>query len=169
MRHLALLLAFLAANSNNAAAFVANKSPILQKTQSSITSLEAIDKADSRTRYSEKSRKFRRTVYSHEDWVRHRSPDRFFRNFSSIISSGIYKNVFNEVAATSAVATFVVAWGCIFGDYQDLMSVQHEGPLKDSIIPVLDLPLAPFTLTSPFLGLLLGKLVHLALVPTIYC
>ena len=41
--------------------------------------------------YGEESRKFRRTVYSHEDWVKHRSPDRFFKNILSTTKSGIYK------------------------------------------------------------------------------
>jgi hypothetical protein len=41
--------------------------------------------------YGERSRTYRRTVYNHEDWVRHRSPDRFVRNIASIGNSGIYK------------------------------------------------------------------------------
>ena len=41
--------------------------------------------------YGETSRKFRRTVYTHEDWVKHRSSDRFIKNLFSIVSSGIYK------------------------------------------------------------------------------
>lgn len=42
-------------------------------------------------KYGEESRKFRRTVYTHEDWERHRSPDRFIRNLNSIMASGVYK------------------------------------------------------------------------------
>jgi hypothetical protein len=41
--------------------------------------------------YGEASRKFRRDVYSHDDWVRHRSADRFLRNLNSIVTSGVYK------------------------------------------------------------------------------
>lgn len=41
--------------------------------------------------YGEESRKYRRTVYSHEDWVKHRSPDRFIKNILSTTKSGIYK------------------------------------------------------------------------------
>jgi hypothetical protein len=41
--------------------------------------------------YGEESRKYRRTVYSHEEWVKHRSPDRFFKNIMSTTKSGIYK------------------------------------------------------------------------------
>jgi hypothetical protein len=42
-------------------------------------------------KYGEESRKFRRTVYTHDDWERHRSPDRFVRNLVSIVASGVYK------------------------------------------------------------------------------
>ena len=41
--------------------------------------------------YGETSRQFRRTVYTHEDWVKHRSPNRFVKNIFSIVASGIYK------------------------------------------------------------------------------
>ena len=78
------------------------------------------------TSYGEESRKFRRTaVYTHDDWVKHRSPNRFFRNLSSSFSqSGIYKNLGREVLATTVgVAPFLVTWNCIFGDYQDFALV----------------------------------------------
>jgi hypothetical protein len=41
--------------------------------------------------YGETSRQFRRTVYTHDDWVKHRSPNRFVKNLFTIVSSGIYK------------------------------------------------------------------------------
>ena len=41
--------------------------------------------------YGEESRKYRRTVYSHDDWIKHRSPDRFLKNLLSTSKSGIYK------------------------------------------------------------------------------
>jgi putative membrane protein len=105
--------------------------------------------------YGEESRKYRRTVYTHDDWVKHRSSDRFIRNLKTTVSSGIYKNVLREVLGTTSVAAFVLAWNCIFGDYQDFAGVLHPGLMHDSIIPVLALPLTPFTLLSPSLGLLL--------------
>ena len=64
------------------------------------------------------------------------------------------------MTATTAVATGVVIWNMVFGTYQDLGSVTHYGPLHDSLIPILCLPLSPFTLSSPSLGLLLGKLAQ---------
>jgi putative membrane protein len=41
--------------------------------------------------YGEISRQFRRTVYTHDDWVKHRSPNRFIKNLSTIVNSGVYK------------------------------------------------------------------------------
>ena len=108
------------------------------------------------TSYGEESRKIHRTVYTHDDWVKQRSSNRFFRNLSSSFShSGIYKILGREVLATTVgVAPFLVTWNCICS------SVSHPGLLKDSIIFVLSLPLAPFTLASPFFGLLLGELEY---------
>ena len=103
--------------------------------------------------YGEESRSFRRTVYTHDDWVKHRSPDRFIRNISSIFTSGIYKNVGREVTATTGVATFVMLWNMVFGGYTDFSGVNHEAVA--SFLPALALPLTPFTLASPSLGLLL--------------
>lgn len=105
--------------------------------------------------FGEGSRQFRRTVYSHDDWVKHRSSDRFVRNLASFTNSGVYANLAKEVIATTTVSAFVVVWNAIFGDYQDLLGNFHPGPLKDSIIPILSLPLTPFTLSSSSLGLLL--------------
>ena len=107
--------------------------------------------------YGEESRKYRRTVYTHDDWVKHRSPDRFVRNAVSIVTSGIYKNIANEVLFVTAFAAFLVAGNCVTGTYQDFSGVTHDGLLKDSIIPALSLPMTPFTLSSSSLGLLLGK------------
>lgn len=113
------------------------------------------------TTYGEESRKFRRTVYTHDDWVKHRSPDRLISNLSSMVKSGIYKNVAKEVLATTAIASFITIWNVLCGDsYVDLAGVVHASPLKDTILPIIALPLTPFTLASPSLGLLLGEFVY---------
>jgi len=106
--------------------------------------------------YGEGSRKYRRTVYTHNEWVKHRSSDRFIRNVASIWNSGVYKSLAKEVVATTAIASFVVAWNALTGGYTDLDGVQHEAIIN--ILPMLTLPLTPFTLLSPSLGLLLGEL-----------
>ena len=105
--------------------------------------------------YGEGSRKYRRTVYTHNEWVKHRSSDRFFGNLSTMVNSGVYKSLAKEVLATTAVATFVVLWNAVANGYTDLDGAQHAASL--SALPMLVLPLTPFTLLSPSLGLLLGK------------
>lgn len=54
----------------------------------------------------------------------------------------------------TSIATFVVAWNCLFGEYQDLKSITHEG-IFHGVLPLMQLPLVAFTLSSPSLGLLL--------------
>jgi len=101
----------------------------------------------------EGSRKYRRTSYTHAEWVTHRSPDRFLKNLQTLFSSGVYRNIGNEILATCGVATFVWLWNLLAGGYQDLSGVMHDPILKD--VTLLGLPLTPFTILSPSLGLLL--------------
>jgi ion channel-forming bestrophin family protein len=108
------------------------------------------------TVFGEESRRYRRTVFTHDDWVRHRSPDRFWRNVKTFFSSGVYKNIGFEVAVVTSIATFVVVWNALLGGYTDFSGVQHEAVIQNSFLPKLGLPLTPFTLSSPSLGLLLG-------------
>mmetsp|Transcript_29384 Transcript_29384/g.70873 ORF Transcript_29384/g.70873 Transcript_29384/m.70873 type:complete len:458 (+) Transcript_29384:125-1498(+) len=103
--------------------------------------------------YGEESRKYRRTVYTHDDWVKHRSPNRFVGNLFSIPRSGIYKNMGREIVATSGVALFVFLYNMLTGGYDDFSQIHHE-PLI-GFLPKMTLPLAPFTLASSSLGLLL--------------
>eukprot|EP00977_Amphora_coffeiformis_P030353 scaffold46464_cov199-Amphora_coffeaeformis.AAC.3 len=106
-------------------------------------SLEAATVELGRVPYGESSRKYRRTVYSHKDWVVHRSNDRLFTNLKGIFFSGIIRQLQKEVSVVTAVATFCVVWNdvCVPRVVVDL--------------PHLVLPLLPFTLSSPALGLLL--------------
>lgn len=104
--------------------------------------------------YGEASRQYRRTVYSHEDWVKHRSSDRFFRNLAAMPTSGVYKGLAKEVLAVTAVATFVCVWNGLTGGFVGLDGVKQEAILGG--LTPLTLPLNPFTLSSPSLGLLLG-------------
>ena len=110
--------------------------------------------------YGEESRKYRRTVYSHDDWVNHRSPDRFWRNLKAIAASGVYKNIGKEVSAATGVAVFVLVWNALAGGYTDFDGVKHAALIQSQWMPILGLPLAPFTLSSPSLGLLLGTKMH---------
>lgn len=105
--------------------------------------------------YGEESRKYRRTVYKHDDWVRHRADDRFIRNIRSIVSSGVYKNIAKEVASCLLVATLLIVYNGATGEYADFAGVRHGGILAESPLPPLQLPLQLFTLSSSSLGLLL--------------
>jgi len=105
--------------------------------------------------YGETSRKFRRTVYTHEDWVKHRSSDRFIKNLFSIVNSGIYKNVGREVASTTSIATLVFLWNILTVGYDDWNQIHHLPLINSYYVPGVTLPMAAFTLASGSLGLLL--------------
>ena len=108
--------------------------------------------------FGEESRKYRRTVYSHDDWVKHRSPDRFIYYLTAVFQSGVYRNVYREIAVVFHVAGFVWTWNLLTGGYTDFAGVKHGAILAADWLPKLGLPLVPFTLASPSLGLLLGKI-----------
>ncbi len=107
--------------------------------------------------YGEGSRKYRRTVYTHNEWVKHRSSDRFVNNLTTLVYSGIYKNIGKEVLATTSVATFVWAWNLIAGGYEDFYGVMHDPVIASQWAAQIGLPLTIFTTLSPSLGLLLGE------------
>ena len=70
-----------------------------------------------------------------------------------MFNSGVYKSLGREVLSTTAIATFLVVFNALTGGYTDFDGVQHEAII--SSLPQLALPLTPFTLLSPSLGLLL--------------
>lgn len=108
--------------------------------------------------YGENSRKFRRTVYSHDEWVKHRSADRFAYYLAGTFKSGVYQNLQREVTAAVLIAIFVFLYNMVFGGYTDFAGVVHDALISSDILPTkIGLPLAGFTLASPSLGLLLGK------------
>lgn len=109
-------------------------------------------------RYGEGSRKYRRTVYTHKEWVKHRSSDRFVNNLQTLFNSGIYKQIGTEVFITTSVAVFVWAWNLLVGGYQDFNGVMHDPILRESWALMIGLPLTPFTILTPSLGLLLGEI-----------
>lgn len=107
--------------------------------------------------YGEIGRPFRRTVYSHDDWRKHRRSDRFIYYLSSFLTSGVYTSIGREVLATTTIAAIVCLYNAIVGGYVDFQGQQHAALISSSLLPLAGLPLAPFTLSSPSLGLLLGK------------
>ncbi len=105
-----------------------------------------------RVPYGEESRKYRRTLYRHRDWLKHRSPNRLFGNLQSTISSGVVRSLLTEVQVVSAVATLIVIWNAYASGWTDLSGLEHRGAFEAL---VLSMPAVPFTLSSPALGLLL--------------
>ena len=138
------------------------KRMMVRTTTASTTTTQLFDGLLGETdiRYGEESRKFRRTIYTHDDWVKHRSHRRFFRNIYTSCTSGIYRNIATEVLVVTCIATLVVVWNSIIvGGFTDFVG-QHHPPIFHNLpkwVPILQLPLTPFTLASSSLGLLLGK------------
>jgi ion channel-forming bestrophin family protein len=103
----------------------------------------------------EEQRKYRRTVYTHDDWKKHRNQNRFVVYLAAMFKSGVYKNLAGEVILTTAVAALVVYYNAIVGGYDGLAGATYPALITSDWLPKLSLPLAAFTLTSPSLGLLL--------------
>lgn len=105
--------------------------------------------------YGEASRKFRRSYFSHSDWLKARADDRFLYNLSSILRSGIVRQLSKEIVLVASIASFICIYNAIFiAGYDDFAGFHHP-PVFDTILPVLKLPSEPFTFASPSLGLLL--------------
>ena len=99
--------------------------------------------------YGETSRKYRRTVFRHKDWVTHRSSSsRIVDNLQSIFFSGVVRQLRPQVTAVSSVAAIVLIWNYLATHATGL-------PTDDLELSVLSLPTLPFTVSSPALGLLL--------------
>lgn len=107
---------------------------------------------DNRALTPEDARRFRRTVYTHDDWKKHRQQDRFTTYLGSTFRSGIWENSKNEILITAAIATFLCVYNALRGGYTDFAGVAHAAPLPGQ---VLGLPMSSFTLTGSSLGLLL--------------
>ena len=94
--------------------------------------------------YGEESRRYRRTVYRHADWIKHRSETRLLRNLKGTFTSGVVRSLLSEVFAVLAVTALILFWN---------IGQPYIGqPTPDNL---LVLPGLPFTLSAPALGLLL--------------
>lgn len=113
--------------------------------------VENLDKVDFAP---EEARRFRRTVYTHDDWKKHRSQDRFLVYLGSLFSSGTFRNSEREVIVCTMLASLVCVYNALVGGYTDLVGIQH-GPLIPGV--VVGIPMTAFTITSSSLGLLLSE------------
>ena len=109
-----------------------------------------------KTPYGEESRRYRRTIYRHEDWLMHRSETRLLRNLAGAFTSGVVRSLISEILAVALVAVLVVVWNSALFGYVDLQGSSHPGVFGDvNDVLKLTLPISLFTLSSPALGLLL--------------
>ncbi|KAK9904842.1 hypothetical protein WJX75_003620 [Coccomyxa subellipsoidea] len=60
-----------------------------------------------REAWKEESRKYRRVVFTYDDWVAHRSTTRYSRHLSGIVDSRIFRGLLPTLTAVMMVATFV--------------------------------------------------------------
>jgi len=103
--------------------------------------------------YKESNRQYRRTVFMHDEWKKHRSTERFFESLTTILESGVLRGRQDEVNLVSGFAAAIIGWNLVAGGYTDFEMVKHA-PLVPHL-PVLSIPLSFFTLTGSSLGLLL--------------
>eukprot|EP00980_Cylindrotheca_fusiformis_P018235 scaffold5918_cov130-Cylindrotheca_fusiformis.AAC.6 len=104
--------------------------------------------------YGEKARIYRRNVYSAADWIKVRRSTRFIDTLWSTPKSALINQISTEVLVMTTSALFVVLFNdLLVSGYTDFSGVHQDGIAP--FLPALKLPLAPFTLSSGALGLLL--------------
>ena len=107
--------------------------------------------------YGEESRRYRRTIYRHSDWLKHRSETRLLRNLQGTLTSGVVRSLLSEVSAVALVSLSIILWNCLLFGYDDFSMEAHAGVFGGHLPDFLrlTLPISIFTLSSPALGLLL--------------
>lgn len=98
--------------------------------------------------------------YSHDDWLRHRASDRFFRNLFKFDKSPIVKNLLDEAAILAAICVGIILWNeLLIEGWTDFNEVHYDAPfanlLPSALTFKLALPTEPFFLCGGPLGLLL--------------
>lgn len=112
---------------------------------------------DQAASYSEMSREFRRTVFMHAEWEKHRSSDRFCRNLQTIGDSGVAQALARELSAITVTSVFCVVINMLLVGYQDFSGAMQPAPLAwlDVNVGAISLPALPFSIMMPALSLLL--------------
>ncbi|CAJ1964532.1 unnamed protein product [Cylindrotheca closterium] len=164
-------------NGNGVAAFSLPKQAhssgsITSSTELNLESLEQKTPDNKQTSflldtYGEKSRIYRRSVFSAADWIKSRRSNRFIDTLLKTSQSALVRQLGIEILFISAVATAIVTYNNFFIEgWIDFKGIEHEAihfnlptlaasPFIVSL-PPLELPKEPFTLTSSSLGLLLS-------------
>lgn len=94
--------------------------------------------------HKEDSRKLRRTVYTTNDWKRHRSSERYFKELKNMPKSIVIRGLFKQAGLVALFSTFIVIYN---------LMIQLK--IFKISLPLLSVPSQPFSLLSPSLGLLL--------------
>lgn len=110
-------------------------------------------------RYHEESRRHRRIVYTQDDWVKHRSSDRFFSGIKNMFASGIEMKMGKEVLVCFAISTFLCLFHALFAGYTDLDGIEHTGPITGGFLSLLSVPMVASKLSSSSVGILLDTFV----------
>ena len=94
---------------------------------------------------------------THDQWMKHRSSDRFINNLKTLPNSDIYKQVGPTVFLTTSIAISVCVWNTLVGGYEDFGGVMHAPVIAESWAVKVGMPMTPFTVLNSSLGLLLGE------------
>ena len=73
--------------------------------------------------YSEASRPYRRTVFTNEDWLQHRSSTRLFGNLAGTFTSGVVRSLLTEVGAVATIGALACLWNGSIQGFDDLANV----------------------------------------------
>jgi hypothetical protein len=106
--------------------------------------------------FGESSRPFRRDVFGYDNWVQHRSTDRFIGNLLDILKSGVFRELLPYCFSISSIATFVVIYNALFVNGYDDFAGIHHSTILGAAFPLLKMPMDFFNLCTPSLALLLG-------------
>ena len=101
-------------------------------------------------KYKESSRVYRRTVFKESDWAEFRASDRLFKNLKTMFISGTVRGLLAEVGSVLVVSTIV--W---ITNYIILSGLLEDYGISRQVSSLVSLPVLPFQLSSPALGLLL--------------
>jgi len=105
--------------------------------------------------YTEQSREYRRTVYGHDSWVKHRESTRFLRNLQTTLESGVARSLYTEIAVVTLVSIFIVFVNCLITGYDDLAGEHYAAVFQIPLVKSLSLPALPFNFAMGALSLLL--------------
>ena len=106
--------------------------------------------------YAERRRKLRRDYYTHENWLRARSKNRFTGTIAKMIESGVVRQLYDEVLSIGILSTLVCLWNLVCVTGWEGIRRKYHAPLFHHL-PLVKLPLEPFTISASALSLLLGK------------